>query len=280
MATLIDGKDVAAKLRAQIAAEVETLDPKPGLAVVLVGEEPASEIYVRLKQKKCAEVGIESFKHELPEKTTEDGLLALIDKLNKDEKVNGILVQLPLPKHINKFKVMDAVLPEKDVDGFHARNIGLLVQGQQGLQSCTPRGVMALLKAYDIELAGKEVVVIGRSLIVGNPVAQLLMNENATVTICHSRTNDLSLYTKKADVIVSAVGRKNLVTADMVSEGAVVIDVGTVRDGTKLCGDVDFENVKEQCSAITPVPGGVGPMTIACLLENTLLAYKMQKGGA
>jgi len=276
MYELIDGKKVAEELRAQIKSEVSKLDKKLGLAVIIVGENPASQIYVNLKSKMCAQVGIESHKYELKKETPENELLKLIDKLNKDRKINGLLIQLPLPAHISQNKVINSVLPAKDVDGFHPTNLGKLISNEKGLMACTPKGVMRLLSYYNISLEGKNVVVIGRSVIVGKPVAQMLTNENATVTICHSKTKDLKLFTLNADVIVSAVGKKNLVTADMVKVGAVVVDVGMIRDGEKLCGDVDFENVKKKCSYITPVPGGVGPMTIACLLENTLIAYKMQ----
>jgi methylenetetrahydrofolate dehydrogenase (NADP+)/methenyltetrahydrofolate cyclohydrolase len=279
MYKLIDGKKVSEELREDISREVAGLERKPGLAVVVVGKDPASQIYVNLKCKRCKEVGMESYKHELDENTSEAELLVLIDKLNKDDKVNGILVQLPVPRHISKNKVIMAVRPEKDVDGFSPINVGKMFLREDCLRPCTPKGVMKLLKYYGIELSGKDAVVIGRSLIVGNPVAQMLMGENATVTICHSRTRDIKEHTRKADVVVSAVGKRNMVTADMVKEGAVVVDVGTIKHEGKLCGDVDFENVKDKCSYITPVPGGVGPMTIACLLENTLLAYKMQNGG-
>ncbi|MBU1201988.1 MAG: bifunctional methylenetetrahydrofolate dehydrogenase/methenyltetrahydrofolate cyclohydrolase FolD [Nanoarchaeota archaeon] len=278
MYEIIDGRKVAGELREKIKKEVLMLDSKPGLAVILIGNNPASQIYVNLKTKMCKEVGINSYKYELDKDTSQEQLLELIDKLNHDNNINGILVQLPLPKQISQNKIVETVLPKKDVDGFHPVNQGKLLLNEQGLQACTPRGTMKLLKYYNIDLVGKDVVVIGRSVIVGKPVAQMLTNENATVTICHSKTRDLKSHTLKADIIVSAVGKKNLVTADMVKEGVVVVDVGMIRDGDRLCGDVDFENVKEKCSFITPVPGGVGPMTIACLLENTLAAYKMQRG--
>jgi len=273
---LIDGKTVAKEMRQKIKEEVAGMEKKPGLAVVLVGKDPASQVYVNLKDKRCKEIGMESYKHELPESASEKEVLALIDKLNKDDAVNGILVQMPVPKQISAQKVMEAVLPEKDVDGFHPMSIGRMVAGKPSLQACTPRGVMKLLAHYGIDVAGKDVTVIGRSLIVGTPVALMLMAKNATVTVCHSKTKDLKANTQHADIIVTAVGKKRLVTADMVKEGAVVVDVGMIRDEGKLCGDVDFDNVKEKCSYITPVPGGVGPMTIACLLENTMLAYRMQ----
>lgn len=276
MYQLLDGKKTAEELREKVRQEVLGFEKKPGLAVILVGKEPASEIYVNLKVKKCEEAGIKSYKYELEEKTSEKELLELINKLNKDKKINGILVQLPLPEHISRNVIVSAVAPEKDVDGFGSMNIGKLILKDPCLKPCTPRGIIKLLKSYNIELKGKNAVIIGRSIIVGNPVSQMLLNEEATVTICHSKTKNLKEHTLNADIIVSAVGKRKLVTADMVKEGAVVVDVGTVREENKLYGDVDFENVKEKCSYITPVPGGVGPMTIACLLENTLTAYKMQ----
>ena len=273
---LIDGRKVSAELRENLKKEILKLDKKPGLAVILVGSDPASQQYVGMKHRKCEEVGIKSFKYELPADVSEKTVLDLIDELNNNDEVNGILVQMPVPKHISSEKIMNAVIPKKDVDGFHPMNIGKMILGEESLQACTPRGVMKLLEAYNIDPCGKDVVVVGRSVIVGTPVAEMLKAKNATVTICHSRTKDLSYHTKNADIIVSAVGRQNIITADMVKEGVVIIDVGTNRDPetNKICGDVDFENIKEKCSYITPVPGGAGPMTIACLLENTLIAYK------
>ncbi|MBW2978194.1 bifunctional methylenetetrahydrofolate dehydrogenase/methenyltetrahydrofolate cyclohydrolase FolD [Candidatus Woesearchaeota archaeon] len=274
---LIDGKKVAAEIREKVKEEVSKLEKKPGLAVILVGEDPASKVYVNIKDKKCKEVGIESYQHKLDKDASEEEVLALVDKLNKDDKITGILVQMPLPSHISSKKIMNAVLPEKDADGFHPMNIGKMMLDEKGLVPCTPRGVMKLFDYYNINLEGKEAVVIGNSVVVGNPIAQLMLKKGATVTVCHIKTKDLKMHTIKADIIVSAVGKRNLVTADMVKEGAVIIDVGIVRDQGKLYGDVDFENVKDKCSYITPVPGGVGPMTVACLLENTMIAYNMQK---
>jgi len=279
MYQIIDGKKVAAEIREKVKQEVSKLEKKPGLAVILVGKDPASKVYVNIKEKKCKEVGIESYKYELSEYASEEEVLKLIEKLNKDKKITGILVQMPLPKQISKNKVMDAVRPEKDVDGFNPTNIGKMMLDEKGLVPCTPRGVMRLFKYYDINLEGKEAVVIGNSVIVGNPIAQLMLKAGATVTVCHIKTKDLKVHTTKADIIVSAVGKRNLVTDDMVKQGAVIIDVGIVRDKGKLYGDVDFENVKDKCSYITPVPGGVGPMTVACLLENTMIAYNMQEKG-
>ena len=277
MYQIIDGKKVAEEIREKVKQEVSKLDKKPGLAVILVGEDPASKVYANIKDKKCREVGIESYQHKLAKDVSEKEVLALVDKLNKDDKVTGILVQMPLPPHISSKKMMNAVLPEKDADGFHPMNIGKMMLDEGGLVPCTPRGVMKLFDYYKINLEGKEAVVIGNSVIVGNPIAQLMLRKGATVTVCHIKTKDLKAHTSKADIIVSAVGKKDLVTADMVKQGAVIIDVGIVRHEGKIYGDVDFANVKDKCSYITPVPGGVGPMTVACLLENTLIAYKMQK---
>lgn len=278
MVKLIDGKAFASKIKEQVKEEVAKLDAKLGLAVVLVGEDPASELYVGMKVKTCADLGIQSYMHKLDKDVSQEELLSLIDKLNKDDKVNGILVQMPIPQQIDRNTVMKAVLPIKDVDGFHPENIGKLVLREDCLKSCTPRGVVKLIKEYDIDLVGKDIVIIGRSVIVGTPLSLMLLNENATVTVCHSKTKDIASYTKKADIVISAVGRPNLVTADMVKDGVVIIDIGTNKVDDKLVGDVDFDNIKEKCSYITPVPGGVGPMTIACLMENTLTAYKMQVG--
>jgi methylenetetrahydrofolate dehydrogenase (NADP+) / methenyltetrahydrofolate cyclohydrolase len=274
---IIDGKNIAKELRAKVKEEVAKLQTKPRLVVVLVGDNAASQLYVRKKAEACEEVGIASEIQRTDKDIEEEALLELIDVLNEDREVDGILVQLPLPKHINAERIIQAVDPLKDVDGFHPLNIGKLVLGEEGLQPCTPRGVMKLLDAYPIDLKGKDVVVIGRSIIVGKPVAMLCLERHATVTMCHSRTKDLSTYTKKADVIISAVGIKHLIKEEMVKEGSVVIDVGTIREENKLYGDVDFDNVAEKCSYITPVPGGVGPMTIACLLENTLFAYHQRR---
>lgn len=277
-ATIMDGKAVAGKIRARIKAEVANLKMKPGLAAVLVGKNPASQVYVQIKRKTCDEVGIYSELYKLPEETTEKELLQLIDKLNKSEKIHGILVQLPLPKHISEEKVLEAIALEKDVDGFSLVNVGRLASGREAAVPCTPKGVIRLLEEYSIDLAGKNAVVIGRSNIVGKPTALLLLNRNATVTICHSKTADLPHYTKKADILIAAVGKPKLVTADMVKEGAVVIDVGINRVDGKLAGDVDFEPVSKKAAYITPVPGGVGPMTVAMLIENTLERYKKLTG--
>jgi len=279
MAQIIDGKEVSQHIRAEVAKGVAELVGKsgvtPGLAAVLVGENPASEIYVRNKRKACADAGMYSEEHKLPSETTQEELLSLVEKLNHDPDIHGILVQLPLPDHINETIVLRAVSPDKDVDGFHPYNVGLLVEGNPRFISCTPHGIIKMLEYYDIDVKGKEAVVVGRSNIVGKPVSMLLLHRHATVTICHSRTRDLPEVTGRADILVAAIGRANFVTEDMVKEGAVVIDVGINRnDEGKLTGDVDFEKVKEKASYITPVPGGVGPMTISMLLWNTLESAK------
>ncbi|HLE24776.1 MAG TPA: bifunctional methylenetetrahydrofolate dehydrogenase/methenyltetrahydrofolate cyclohydrolase FolD [Thermodesulfobacteriota bacterium] len=284
MAKIIDGKMVAEHLRKGIAEEVNNLKRKtglvPGLAAVLVGDNPASQIYVRNKRKACEEVSIYSEEYKLPEETAESDLLTLIEKLNHDEKIHGILVQLPLPKQINESRILRTVSPLKDIDGFHPENVGLLVEGNSRFIPCTPHGVIKLLDYYGIEIQGKEAVVVGRSNIVGKPVSLLLLHRHATVTICHSRTKSLGEVTRRADILVAAIGRAKLITEDMVKEGAVVIDVGINRlpDG-KLAGDVDFENVCSKSSFITPVPGGVGPMTIAMLLWNTFSSARNYKIG-
>ena len=283
-AQIIDGKQVAADMRAELKEKVANLKNKgvvPGLAVVLVGEDPASQSYVTAKEKACGEIGIYSDDNHLPADTSEEDLLALVDKFNKDPKIHGILVQLPLPKHIDEDKVLLAIDPAKDVDGFHPVNVGKMVVGQEAFLPCTPHGVIQLLMRNNVKLEGAEVVVVGRSNIVGKPVANMLIQKaptgNATVTICHTRTRNMAEHVKRADIIIAAAGRPNTVTADMVKDGAVVIDVGVnrVEDATKkrgyrLAGDVDFEAVKEKASLITPVPGGVGPMTITMLLYNTV----------
>jgi methylenetetrahydrofolate dehydrogenase (NADP+)/methenyltetrahydrofolate cyclohydrolase len=276
---LLDGKKVAKEIMEKVKKEVSTLSEKPGLTVILIGDDPASKVYVNIKAKRCREVGMESYKHRFNENVSEEEVLVMIDELNKDEKVTGILIQMPIPNHISRNKIINAVASEKDVDGFHPVNIGKLILGEGKLYPCTPLGVIRLLEYYDIEISGKEAVVIGNSPVVGNPTAQMLLKKGATVTICHKKTKDLGMHTSKADILVSAVGKRNLITKDMVKEGAVVIDVGIVREEGKIYGDVDFENVKGKCSFITPVPGGVGPMTVACLLENTLIAYKIQNKG-
>ena len=278
MYTRIDGKEVSAAVRDQIAAEVSELKAKgitPGLAVIIVGNDPASRVYVNNKKKGCEQVGMNSFEYALPEETTTDELIALIEKLNNDKDVHGILCQLPVPKHIDEEKVLNAISPEKDVDAFHPVNCGKVMTGDYTFAPCTPAGMVEMLKYYNIPVAGKHCVIIGRSNIVGKPMAMLMLKNNATVSVCHSKTANLSEITKQADILVAAVGRANFVTADMVKDGAVVLDVGINRmeDG-KLCGDVDFAAVAEKTSYITPVPGGVGPMTITMLLKNTLAAAK------
>ncbi len=276
MAVIIDGKAVAAKVRAGIKEETEALIKKgktPGLAVVIVGNDQASRAYVNNKEKACAEVGIRSEEYALPEETTEEELLALVDKLNKKDDVDGILVQMPVPKQIDSEKVINAISPEKDVDAFHPQNVGKIMIGNYDFLPCTPAGIMELIKETGVTVSGAECVVIGRSNIVGKPMAMLLLHANGTVTVCHSRTKNLKEVTARADILVSAVGKAKFVTADMVKEGAVVIDVGMNRDENgKRCGDVDFEAVCEKAGYITPVPGGVGPMTITMLLKNTLKA--------
>ncbi|MBR6418817.1 MAG: bifunctional methylenetetrahydrofolate dehydrogenase/methenyltetrahydrofolate cyclohydrolase FolD [Oscillospiraceae bacterium] len=280
MAQIIDGKKIAADVKAQVREEVEALKAKgakPGLAVVLVGNNPASRVYVSNKEKDCAECGFASYEYALPEETTEAELLELVDKLNSDPTVNGILVQLPLPKQICEQTILHAISPAKDVDAFHPENVGHIMIGDFNFLPCTPAGVIEMLDAMNIEIAGKHCVVIGRSNIVGKPMAMLLLHRNGTVTVCHSRTKDLAAQTRQADILVAAVGRAGFVTADMVKEGAVVIDVGMNRNAEgKLCGDVCYDEVAEKASAITPVPGGVGPMTRAILMRNTLTAAKMQ----
>lgn len=284
MAEIIDGKLVSRDTREEIKNEVKAFCDQygtaPGLAVVLVGNDPASAVYVRNKHKGCLEVGITSYQIEMPEETTEEELLSKIAELNEDPSVNGILVQLPLPRHINEEKVINSISPLKDVDAFHPENVGKIMIGNYTFLPCTPAGIIRLLDYYKVDLTGKRCVVIGRSNIVGKPMSLLLLEKNGTVTVCHSRTKDLASVTKEADVIVVAIGRAGFLTADMVKEGAVVIDVGINRgeDG-KLCGDVDFAGVEKVASMITPVPGGVGPMTITMLLKNALTAAKMQKQG-
>jgi methylenetetrahydrofolate dehydrogenase (NADP+)/methenyltetrahydrofolate cyclohydrolase len=287
MANIIDGKAVAAEVRARVAADVADLVAKhglkPGLAVVLVGEDPASKVYVKNKAQQTVEVGMNSWEHKLPAETSEADLLALVDRLNKDPAVNGILVQLPLPKHVNATKVLNAIDPDKDVDGFHPVNVGRLWIGERALVACTPTGSVILAKKALPDLAGVNAVVIGRSNIVGKPVAALLLRENCTVTVAHSKTRDLPGVVRGADLVIAAVGIPELVKGDWVKPGAVVIDVGINRitgpDGKgKLVGDVAYAEAAKVAGAITPVPGGVGPMTIACLLQNTVLAARMQKG--
>jgi methylenetetrahydrofolate dehydrogenase (NADP+)/methenyltetrahydrofolate cyclohydrolase len=275
-AEIIDGNAVAARVREEVAREVESLPTKPGLAVVLVGDDPASAIYVRKKREDSAEVGIESFHHALGADTTPEELAGLLRELNDDERVNGILLQLPLPDHLDQDEFISLIDPAKDVDGLTSANAGLLVQGrEEAIVPCTPAGVMELLRSVDTELEGARAVVVGRSILVGKPVAQLLLAANATVTHCHSRTRDLGAVCREADVLIAAVGSPGLVTGEMVREGAVVIDVGTNRTDVGLVGDVEFESAAQRARAITPVPGGVGPMTRAMLLVNTLRAAKL-----
>ncbi len=278
---IIDGKAVSASVRERIKNEIEILKnagKETGLAVIIVGNDSASKVYVNNKKKGCAEVGINSYEYALPEETTTEDLLELINKLNGDSRVDGILCQLPLPKHIDEKTVINSIAPEKDVDAFHPVNTGHIMIGDYSFLPCTPAGIIEMLKFYNIGISGKECVVIGRSNIVGKPMAMLLLHNSGTVTVCHSKTVNLAEVTRRADILVAAVGKANFVTADMVKDGAVVIDVGMNRNAEgKLCGDVDFEGVKDKCSFITPVPGGVGPMTITMLLNNTLTASKNNK---
>jgi methylenetetrahydrofolate dehydrogenase (NADP+)/methenyltetrahydrofolate cyclohydrolase len=274
---IIDGKKIAQEVRNEVKKEVEELRKEgvtPGLAVILVGENPASLVYVRQKEKACEEVGIVSYKYSLPEEATEEKLLSVVDELNGEEKVHGILVQLPLPKHLDEKKVIEKISPEKDVDGFHPLNMGRLFVGEPSFVPCTPRGVIELIERSGFEIKGKKAVIVGRSNIVGKPVAVLLLMRHATITVCHTRTKDLATETREADILVVAAGRPRIITGEMVKEGAIVIDVGINRVDGKLVGDVDFDSVSPKVSAITPVPGGVGPMTVAMLMKNTLEAAK------
>lgn len=277
---IIDGRAVSKNVRESVAAETAKLKEKsltPGLAVIIVGDDPASQVYVRNKEKACAEVGFNSEKYALPADTTQAELNALIKKLNARADINGILCQLPLPPHLDDKEVINLIDPIKDVDAFHPVNVGAIMIGDYNFLPCTPAGVMELIHSTEVDITGKKAVVIGRSNIVGKPMAMLLLHENATVEITHSKTKKLKEITKNADIIVAALGRAKFVTADMVGDGAIVIDVGMNRDENgKLCGDVDFEKVAEKCSFITPVPGGVGPMTISMLMKNTLTACKLQ----
>jgi methylenetetrahydrofolate dehydrogenase (NADP+)/methenyltetrahydrofolate cyclohydrolase len=280
-AKIIDGKAVAARLRGEVAQQVTAFRAEhgraPGLATVLVGDDPASHTYVGGKRKACAETGIESFHHELPAELSQEALLELVEELNNDERVDGILVQVPLPKQISEKAVIEAILPEKDVDGFHPYNLGLVAAGQSALESCTPRGVVRLLDEYEIPLAGARVTIVGRSANVGRALALLLINRHATVTVAHSRTRDLPGVCREADVLVVATGRPGLVTANMVKPGSAVVDVGITRTDAGLRGDVDFDAAREVAGYITPVPGGVGPMTIATLLSNTVEAARRRE---
>ncbi|MBM6875931.1 bifunctional methylenetetrahydrofolate dehydrogenase/methenyltetrahydrofolate cyclohydrolase FolD [Fusobacterium mortiferum] len=275
----LDGKDLAQRIKLQLKEETlelkESLGKVPGLAIILVGDNPASKIYVNSKIKGCSELGFESFAHFLPEDTNEEKVLELIGELNEDERVNGILVQLPLPKHIDEKKVIDKIALNKDVDGFKPENLGLLMLGDKdSMQPCTPAGIMELLRAYSIELVGKDVVVVGRSNIVGKPMGSLLINEGATVTTCNSKTKDLKAKTSQADMVIMAIGQAKFLTEDMVKEGAIIVDVGINRTEDGLFGDVDYDGVSKKAAYITPVPGGVGPMTVAMLFANTMKAFK------
>lgn len=275
----LDGKDLAQRIKLQLKEETlelkESLGKVPGLAIILVGDNPASKIYVNSKIKGCSELGFESFAHFLPEDTSEERVLELIGELNEDERVNGILVQLPLPKHVDEKKVIDKIALNKDVDGFKPENLGLLMLGDKdSMQPCTPAGIMELLRAYSIELVGKDVVVVGRSNIVGKPMGSLLINEGATVTTCNSKTKDLKAKTSQADMVIMAIGQAKFLTEDMVKEGAIIVDVGINRTEDGLFGDVDYDGVSKKAAYITPVPGGVGPMTVAMLFANTMKAFK------
>lgn len=275
---ILDGKKTAENITLELKDEVEKNNYNITLVLILVGNNPASEIYVRNKNIACSKVGIKVKGYTLKEETTEEELLEIVEKANKDDDINGILVQMPLPKHISETKVINAINPLKDVDGLTVINQGKLMGGLKTIPSATPKGVITLLKKYDIEISGKHVVIVGRSILVGKPLAFLFLQENATVTICHSRTKDLASITKQADILVAAIGKPRFFTKDMVKDGAVVVDVGINRVEGKICGDVDFDEVSQKASYITPVPKGVGPMTIASLLENIIDCYKMQKG--
>ena len=276
---IIDGKAIAAELRAELKEKIDGSETKPGLAVVIVGEDPASRIYVRNKIKACGELGIRSYSYELPETATQEEVETLLDDLAQNEEIDGILLQLPLPKHLDAEAASSHIPFEKDVDGFSARNLGLLMQHKEQVVACTPLGVMKILEKEGIDPTGKHAVILGRSETVGKPMAMLLLNANATVTICHSKTKNLKELCLQADILISAIGKANFVTEDMVKKGAIMIDIGINRDEKgKLCGDVDFERVKGKTSYITPVPGGVGPMTITMLLYNTYLRFCSKRG--
>ena len=281
MAKLLMGKEVSARIKAELKTEVENLKKEginPGLAVIIVGEDPASQVYVRNKERACEECGIYSEKYALPAETTQEELLKLIDELNNKSSISGILVQLPVPKHIDEKTIINAIAPNKDVDAFHPVNVGKIMVGNYDFVPCTPAGVMELIKESGIDVSGKECVIVGRSNIVGKPQAMLLLHQNGTVTICHSKTKNLAEKTKNADILIAAVGIPNFIKGDMIKEGAVVIDVGINRlENRKLCGDVEFESAEKVAGAITPVPGGVGPMTIAMLMKNTVKAAILNK---
>ncbi|RDU62699.1 bifunctional methylenetetrahydrofolate dehydrogenase/methenyltetrahydrofolate cyclohydrolase FolD [Helicobacter didelphidarum] len=275
---LLDGKSLAQEMQESIATEVQQLSTHgiiPSLAVILVGNDPASQTYVNMKARACKQVGITSILHEMPKNITQQDLITMIENLNQNDKLDGILVQLPLPKHIDTYEILESVCPQKDVDGFHTQNSGKLFSGVKGFVPATPLGIMTLLKHYNIELQGKNVCIIGASNIVGKPLGALMLNKNATISICHIHTQNIQFYTKNADIICVAVGKPNLITKDMVKEGAIIIDIGITRlESGKIVGDVDFAHVAPICSYITPVPGGVGPMTIVSLLRNTLESTK------
>jgi methylenetetrahydrofolate dehydrogenase (NADP+) / methenyltetrahydrofolate cyclohydrolase len=282
-AKILDGKTLAQKIQSELKEEVARLEPQkgrpPGLAVLMVGDNPASAVYVRNKENSCAKVGIASFGRHFPTDTSQETLEQAIAQLNADDNVDGIMVQMPLPAHLDAIALLHKILPHKDADGLHPLNLGHLVRGEEGLRSCTPYGVMRLLSEYNIEIAGKKAVVVGRSILVGKPIALMLLAENATVIMAHSRTPDLASVTREADILIVAVGKPEIITADMVKPGAIVVDVGINRVSTpdgkgKLVGDVEFESVSEVASYITPVPGGIGPMTVAMLLANTVSSYK------
>lgn len=282
-AALLNGKALAKKIQLELQTWIQELHPKigrpPGLAVLMVGDDPASAVYVRNKEQACAKVGIESFGHHFPADTSQEALEAVIEQLNQDPRVDGILVQLPLPPHLDAVALLHKIDPNKDADGLHPTNLGRLVRGESGLRSCTPAGVMRLLEEYQIKVAGKQAVVVGRSILVGKPLGLMLLEENATITIAHSRTQDLASITRQADILVAAIGKPEFITAEMVKPGAIVVDVGINRiirpDGTaQLVGDVDFNGVAGVAQYITPVPGGIGPMTVAMLLRNTVLSYQ------
>jgi len=280
-AVVLDGLELSKKIKAELAIEVAEMIQKgvtPGLAVIIVEGDPASRVYVNAKKKDCAEIGIKSFEFELPNDVSEHELLALVEKLNQDDEVHGILCQLPLPKHINEQKIINTISPSKDADCFHPFNVGLLVTGKPSFQPCTPAGIMELIRLTGIEVSGKECVVVGRSNIVGKPMALMMLAQNGTVTVCHSKTKDLAEVCRRADILVAAVGKANMITADMVKTGAIVIDVGVTRmEDRKLCGDVKFDEVSEVASAITKVTGGVGPMTRAILMKNTVYAARKKQ---
>ena len=275
---LLDGKKVSNKIIENLKLKVAGFECKPHFSVIRLGEDPASEIYVNIKRKMCEEVGIDFTEYHLNSEVSQSELESLINKLNLDSNVNGILLQSPIPAHLDILKAFRMIAPEKDVDGFNPFNVGKLVQGQECFTACTPLGIMHLLKEYGIEVSGKNAVIIGRSNIVGRPMAQLLLNADSTITVCHSKTKNLSEITRRADILIVAIGKASFITADMVKDGSVVVDVGInrIEGSKKILGDVDFENVKEKCSFITPVPGGVGPMTIATLIENIVKAYEIQ----